>query len=290
VKVFAGGPAARPELREAAREPTVKDLLVHTAGLSYGIFGNTAVDTLYVGAGLLGADADLEEFTRRVVSLPLLYSPGERWVYSVGQDVAGRVVEIVSGLSYDEFLRREIFEPLGMHDTSFRVQPGAESRLVPIHEPGPDRRMRPQPGGVGEMFEPEARFLSGGGGLISTVDDFIRFAQMLLNGGELDGVRILEPESVALMTSDHLPPALHGTTLAGPGHGFGLTVAVQTADPSPMAPSAAGSYWWAGMASTYFWNDPQNNLIGMLFTQHLPTGADGTYPLFRRMVYEALEP
>jgi CubicO group peptidase (beta-lactamase class C family) len=288
VGVYVAGPASAPELRPASRPPTVGDLLSHTSGLTYGVFGNSPVDSLYRAAGLLAAGESLEEFGRRVAALPLQYSPGERWVYSIGQDVAGRVVEVAAGMSFDEFLRREIFEPLGMRNTSFTLPAGMEGRLVPVHEPGPDRRMRPRSGGD-EAYRPEARFRSGGGGLISTVDDYLRFAQMLLDGGELDGARILRPESVALMSTDLLPPAIHGTTSAGPTHGFGLSVAVQTADTSPRDPSAAGTYWWAGLASTFFWIDPENDLVALFFMQHMPTGADGAYPVFRRMVYEALE-
>jgi CubicO group peptidase (beta-lactamase class C family) len=289
VKVYAGGPAANPQLRAPARAPTVADLLSHTAGLSYGLFGNTAVDSIYTRAGMLAPTMTLQQFADSVARLPLLYSPGERWVYSVGQDVAGRVVEVASGMTFGEYLRREIFEPLGMRNTSFFIREGQESRLMPVHQPGQGGRVRPQRE-VGAGFERTARFESGGGGLISTPADYLRFAQMLLNGGELDGVRILSRRSVEIMGSDRLPEAIRGTTLAGRNHGFGLSVAVQTDPPSGATLSPAGTYWWSGMANTYFWIDPENQLIGMLFNQHLPSGRDGgAYATFRRMVYEALD-
>ncbi|MEX2583647.1 MAG: serine hydrolase domain-containing protein [Gemmatimonadota bacterium] len=290
VKVFAGGPSTNPQLRAPARAPTVGDLLSHTAGLSYGVFGNTAVDSIYTRAGMLDPSMTLQQFADSVARLPLLYSPGDRWVYSVGLDVAGRVVEAASGMSFDEYLRRELFDPLGMRNTSFFIREGDEDRLMPIHNPGPDGRVVPARE-VGPSFERSARFLSGGGGLISTPGDYIRFAQMLLNGGELDGVRILTPESVALMSRNHLPESIRATTLAGRNHGFGLAVAVQVDPPDGNTLSPTGTYWWAGLANTNFWIDPENELIGMIYTQQLPSGRDGgASSTFRRMVYEALEP
>jgi CubicO group peptidase (beta-lactamase class C family) len=289
VMVYAGGPSAEPRLRAPARPPTVADLMSHTSGLSYGVFGNTPVDSIYTRAGMLDPGMTLEQFADSVAKLPLLYSPGDRWVYSVGLDVAGRVVEVASGMSFGEYLRREIFEPLGMDETSFFIREGDEDRLMPIHSPGPDGRVVPERE-IGDSFERTARFESGGGGLISTTDDYLRFAQMLLNGGELDGARVLSPESVATMSRNHLPEAIRATTLAGPTHGFGLAVAVQVAPPASGTGSPTGTYWWAGLASTNFWIDPENDVVGLYLTQQTPSGRDGgAYATFRRLAYEALE-
>lgn len=288
VRVYAGGPAANPQLRAPSRPPTVADLMSHTAGLTYGVFGNTTVDSLYLQAGILDPSMTLAEFSEALAGVPLLYSPGDRWVYSVGLDLAGRVVEVASGMSFGEYLQRELFDPLGMDETSFFIRPGDESRLMPIHNPGPDGRVVPDRQ-IGPSFERTARFESGGGGLISTADDYLRFAQMLANGGELNGVRILSEESVEVLSRNHLPDAIRGTTLAGPTHGFGLAVAVQVAPPAGESGSAEGTYWWAGMASTNFWIDPENDIVGIYLTQRLPTGQDGgAYNTFHQIVYEAL--
>jgi CubicO group peptidase (beta-lactamase class C family) len=289
VQVYAGGPASDPELRDPARPPTIADLMSHTAGLSYGAFGNTAVDSIYTRAGMLDPAMTLQQFADSVAKLPLLYSPGERWVYSVGLDVAGRVVEVASGLSFEDYLGREIFEPLDMDDTGFFIQEGHEERLMPIHSPGPSGRVVPLRE-IGASFERTARFQSGGGGLISSAGDYLRFAQMLANGGELDGVRILSPGSVELMRRNHLPEAIRGTTLAGPAHGFGLAVAVQVEPPAGNILSSEGTYYWAGLANTNFWIDPDNGIVGLSLTQQLPSGRDGgVYSAFRRMAYEAME-
>jgi CubicO group peptidase (beta-lactamase class C family) len=288
VQVYAGGPSTSPQLRAPARAPTIADLLSHSSGLTYGAFGNSPVDSMYQRAGLLSPARTLEQFADAVAALPLLFSPGERWLYSVGQDVAGRVVEVASGMTFGEYLQQDIFGPLGMTSTSFFIREGQQDRLMPIHHPAPGGRVRPRRE-VGAGFERTARLESGGGGLISTPGDFLKFAQMLLNGGQLDGVRILSPASVATISRNRLPDAIRGTTLAGRSHGFGLSVAVQ-ADPPTGPGSAAGTYWWAGMANTNFWIDPENRVIGMIFTQQLPSGRDGgAYATFRRLVYEALE-
>jgi CubicO group peptidase (beta-lactamase class C family) len=288
VQVYAGGPSTSPQLTAPARALTIADLLSHSSGLTYGVFGNTPVDSMYQRAGLLDPARNLEQFADAVAALPLVFSPGDRWMYSVGSDVAGRVVEVASGLTFGEYLQQEIFGPLGMTNTSFFIHEEQEGRLMPIHNLGPDGRLRPQRG-VGAGFERTARFESGGGGLISTPGDYLRFAQMLLNHGQLHGVRILSPASVEAISRNRLPEPIRGTTLAGRNHGFGLSVAVQV-DPPTGAGSAEGTYWWSGLANTNFWIDPENRLIGMTFTQQLPGGRDGgAYASFRRLVYEALE-
>jgi CubicO group peptidase (beta-lactamase class C family) len=284
VQVYAGGPSTSPQLRAPARPPTIADLLSHTSGLTYGVFGNTPLDSMYLRAGLLSPATTLEQFADAVAALPLLFSPGERWVYSVGQDVAGRVVEVASGLPFGEYLQLEIFGPLGMTNTSFFIREGEEGRLMPMHQPGPGGRVRPLRS-IGASFERTARFESGGGGLISTPGDYLRFAQMLLNGGQLNGVRILSPASVESITRNHLPEPIRGTTMAGPAHGFGLSVAVQVDPPNGRGP-AVGTYWWAGAANTNFWIDPENRLVGMIFTQQRNDGAANA--AFRRLVYEAM--
>ena len=238
--------------RPPSRPILIRDLLLHTSGLTYGFFGDSPVDSMYnreLNALPEGAGGDLEERTATIASLPLIDDPGARWNYSVSTDVLGRVVEIVSGQSLNDFFRERIFEPLGMEDTGFRVPAGKLDRFAAMYSRSPDGLSAAGMPGDGPFTRPPI-WLSGGGGLTSTAGDYLRFCRMLLGEGELDGVRLLRPETVRLMTGNHLPeemiPILPGLDDQGFGLGFAVSVGAN-----------AGSYWWSGIANTYFWVDPE---------------------------------
>jgi len=291
VKVFDGGTADAPVLRAPASPVTIRQLLNHTSGLAYGLTASP-VDTIYLRAQLYDAQRPLDEFTDSLAAIPLHFDPGTRWSYSAGLDVAGRVIEVASGKKLDVFLDEEIFAPLGMRDTGFHIRPGTRGRLATVYEPTSDGRVEPLAGDrLLAMFEPDARFLWGSGGLLATPDDFLRFAQMLLNGGTFGGVRILQPESVALMTHNTLPAALTPVsypTLRDPSYGFGLGVAVKV-DATDAAPNVpAGVYRWSGYLGTYFWVDPANDLVAMVWTQLSPGGRYPLQAVFQEHVYSAL--
>ncbi len=291
VKVFAGGTAEAPVLEDPGSPMTVRQLLNHTSGLAYGLT-DSPVDTIFRGAKLYDADRTLAEFADSLTRIPLLFSPGTGWSYSSGLDVAGRVIEVASGEPLDRFLDEEIFRPLGMRDTGFRVRPATRDRVAAVYSVGSDGTLEALAGGgLMAMFEPEARFLWGSGGLLSTPDDYLRFAQMLLNGGVLGEKRILRRESVEMMTHNALPatltpvsyPALNDST-----YGFGLGVAVKVDTAGATRPGPTGIFRWSGYLGTYFWVDPANDLIAMVWTQLSP---GSRYPLearFQELVYTAL--
>ena len=277
--------------RVAADGPvTVEHLLTHTSGLTYGFFGDSAVDRLYNQAHPLASADDLEDFARRVAELPLLANPGTRWNYSVSTDVLGRVVEVASGQAFDAFVSARILDPLGMDDTSFWPPAEKRGRFVASYAKVDGRLVATESPVDGDYTPPP--FPSGGGGLTSTASDYIRFAQMLLEGGSLDGVRILAPETVARMSANRLPDALVPIELGAflsPGYGFGLGFAVMVdADASP-EPDHDGVFRWAGAANTFFWIDPEAELVGMVWTQFMPFAAYDLEREFQTLVYEALE-
>ncbi len=267
------------QTRKPRRQPTVRDLLTHTAGLTYGVFGNTEVDQAYRAAGILHPNKDLKTFVTELGKIPLQYEPGTKWHYSVAVDVQGRLVEVLSGMTFGEFLTQRIFQPLDMPDTSFTIAPENLGRLAQMYSPrgtaGKGFFARASAPGL-EVAAPQASaryinggaFESGGGGLLSTARDYMRFAQMLLNGGELDGVRLLSPKTVALMTTNHLGDIPMGFNRQGAGFGLGFGLVL---DPGQVGEvSSAGEYNWGGAAGTTFWVDPQENLIVMFMVQSLP--------------------
>ena len=274
-----------------ARPMTVEHLLTHTSGLTYGFFGDSPVDRIYNQSGFFTQAEGLDDFAGRVAELPLLASPGDRWNYGVSTDILGRVVEVASGQPFDAFLQSRIFDPLDMTDTSFVVPPEKRNRFT-AHYARPDGTLRMIDSPADGEYTQPPRWLSGGGGLASTASDYIRFAQMLLQDGELGGVRILETETVRTMRSNRLPDALVpiqlGTFLS-PGYGFGLGFAVVVdADASP-EPDNDGVFRWAGAANTFFWIDPAAELIGMVWTQLNPFAAYDLEREFQTLVYDALE-
>ena len=270
---------------------TIEHLLTHTSGLTYGLFGDSAVDRLYNQANPLRLAEGLEDFTRRVAELPLLASPGTRWNYSVSTDVLGRVVEVASGQAFDAFVEARILGPLGMDDTAFWVPAEKRGRFMANYAKVGGRLVVADSPVDGQYTRPPA-FPSGGGGLTSTASDYIRFAQMLLKGGSLDGVRILAPETVAKMRTNHLPDALVPIDLGtyiSPGYGFGLGFAVMVDPVASPEPDHAGVFRWAGAANTFFWIDPEAELIGMVWTQFTPFAAYDLEREFQTLVYGAIE-
>ncbi len=280
--------------RVPARRPvTIQHLLTHTAGLSY-VYPE---EVGYRRDDLLGQQNSLADLIPRLARLPLLHHPGEGWNYGTATDVLARLVEVVSGASFDEFLRSQLFEPLGMRDTTFRPSTAQRARLAEVYALGPDGRLQrateraPHSG----PWDGEGRFLSGGGGLLSTALDYARFAQMLADGGTLDGVRVLAPASVALMLRNHVAETHLPPRFAGPGgaelfagHGFGLGFAV-LADPARHgAPGAVGLARWGGLAGTTFWVDPANRLAVVFVSQYLPSGASRIERDLQALVYGAL--
>ena len=269
----------------AEREPTVRDLLRHTAGLTYGAFGDTPVDRLYRKAGVLAPDGDLAGMVAKLGDVPLLHQPGSRFHYSVASDVLGRLVEVASGQPLDTFFAERIFQPLKMTDTAFAVAEAGRDRFADNFMPDPDGGLLVADDAAASSYLRPPKLLSGGGGLTSTAGDYLRFCQMLLGGGELDGVRLLKADTVRQMTRNQLPDAAYPVGMKGPGVGFGLgfSVIAEHADPVRV-----GEYGWGGMASTHFWIQPAEQLAVVVLSQRVPYSGqleDAVKPL----VYEALE-
>ena len=253
VAVYSEGELVSP------RQPiTIADLLGHTSGLTYGLFGQTHVDSLYREANVFSGD--LANLVEEVAGLPLLGHPGSRWNYSVSTDVLGRLVEVVGGQPFDEFLGARIFTPLGMTDTDFVVPPEKSTRFTTGYTAAGNGPLRMFDSPVEGIYNTKRVLLSGGGGLVSTAADYVRFAQMLLNGGELDGVRLLRPETVELMRTNRLAEDLIPISIAtwrADGYGFGLGFSVLVDDEATPVPDNDGVSRWWGIGSTYFWIDPE---------------------------------
>ena len=265
-------PAIDPNSYETVpskRPITVQDLLRHTAGFSYGFFGDTTVDKMYREAGILTEDKDLADFTSKLGKIPLQYEPGSTWHYSVSVDVQGRLVEALSGMSFDEFLQERIFAPLGMTDTAFHVPEAKMDRFAQMYSPTEEGPLQVADADLSRNYVAKPAFFSGGGGLVSTAHDYLRFCQMLLNGGELDGVRLLSPKTIELMTVDHTGD-VENNPRASSGYGFGLGFAVANDLSQIGVPTSVGEYNWGGAAGTRFWIDPVENFIGIYMVQILP--------------------
>ena len=274
-------------LQPLAREMTIRDLLTHTAGLSYGLSSHP-LDTLY--GQVWSPDHTLATMMDRLSTIPLMYQPGTRWHYSIATDVLGYLIEVISGTPFDQFLQERIFTPLGMADTGFYIPREHTDQLATLYRVSDAEKMRTVPRPAPTL---PPRAPSGGGGLISTASDYLRFAQMLLNGGKLGDVRLLGRKTVELMTQDHLPPGISlpdvfVRTYRLQGYGFGLGFRVRTDVAASQLLGSTGEYGWAGAYETYFLIDPQEDLIALYLTQLAPSGY---YPLrrqFTTLVYQAL--
>ena len=281
-KVYTGGGTENPILTPLEREITIADLLSHTSGLTYGIFGQTSVDTLYRIANLYASNSNVK-YAQKVAQLPLRFQPGTRWLYSVATDILGSVVEVASGMSLGEFFSQRIFVPLEMVDTSFYVPEEKRDRLATVY--GKDDEGNLEARSLRSNTRRDARE-SGGGGLVGTARDYLRFSQMLLNGGELYGTRILKPETIQLMTVNHLPETARYRHRQRKSDGFGYGFSVIVDETETAWEDRNGTYYWSGIAKTHFWIDPQNEMISMVWTQLRGSG-NITRP-FQPLVYKAL--
>lgn len=277
------------EVVEAKRPVTIRDLLTHTAGLGYG--QGVAADR-WKEAGIQGwyfADRDepIGATVDRIAALPFDAQPGERWVYGYATDILGVVVERVSGLTLDEFLRTRIFTPLKMRDSHFFVPAAERQRLATVYSATPSGLERaPDPGGMvgqGQYVDGPRKSFSGGAGIVSTASDYARFLQMLVNGGELDGVRLLSPKSVELMTVDHV-----GSRYENPGVGFGLGFSVVKDLGARGVPGSVGEFGWGGAYHSTYWVDPREGLVVVYLTQLIPAGGLDDHGKLRALVYQAL--
>lgn len=302
LQVWDGGTVDDYKTKPCERAMTIRDLLTHTSGLTYGFMNVHPVDAIYRKTGIEGAATatgmDLEEFCDKLAEIPLLFSPGTQWSYSVATDVCGRLVEVLSGKTLDVFLQERIFGPLGMVDTGFHVPAEKIGRFAANYEKNPRTKETRlfDPSDENSTYAKPKPFLSGGGGLVSTMLDYWRFCQMFLNGGELDGVRLLSPKTVDYMTLNHLPggktmpemdqSAFSETGSEGTGFGLGFSVIVDPAE--AQAVTSLGNHSWGGAASTYFWIDPEEDLIGILMTQLMPSRAYPLRPQLQQLVYGSL--
>lgn len=279
-----GAPTHR--LEPAKRDMTIRDLLRHTSGLISGNYGIADIDEKYSEMRGRRRDGTLEDSMKILGKMPLRYHPGTTWAYGRSTDVLGRLVEVVSGRTFDRFLEEEIFEPLGMTDTGFHVPRNKLDRLATVYGRNEDMTIRPLSSRrYRNRLEPPT-YLSGGGGLVSTAGDYFKFCQMMLNGGELGGVRILSRKTVELMTRSHLGDIPMGWGLKGFGFGLGYLI---YPDPIPAGILVSeGSYSWGGAASTSFWIDPVEELIGIFMIQIVPE-ATLYGGQFRTLTYRALD-
>jgi CubicO group peptidase (beta-lactamase class C family) len=268
-----------------SRPMTIQDLLRHTSGITYDHTGNSLVQQLYQQTPLRSRKITSAEHAALVAGLPLLCQPGAEWNYSRSTDILGRIIEVVSGKSLSAFLTERILAPLQMAETAFHTGQENAGRLA---EPFPTDPWTGEKVQLFNMLEQPA-MESGGGGLVSTTMDYARFCQMLLNGGVLDGNRIVGRKTLELMASDHLGPAvkIQGTLLQ-PGHGFGLGFAVRTQQGIASFPGSVGQFFWSGMGGTFFWIDPKEELFAVLMSQG-PGQRDHTRTLMRNLVYAAVE-
>jgi CubicO group peptidase (beta-lactamase class C family) len=271
------------ELVPAQREITIQDLLRHTSGLVYEFRGTGPVYQRYTEAKIGRRDQTNADHAATLATLPLNFHPGTRWEYGRSTDVLGRVLEVVEGKPLAAVLADRILRPLGMVDTGFHVPASALHRVAEAFDKDPDT------GEAVTLLDPREppMFQSGGGGLFSTAQDVARFGLMLINGGALEGVRLLGPKTVEFMSSDHLGSIPGVDVMTGPGFGFGLGFAVRLADGLATSPGSAGLYYWGGIAGTVYWVDPREELVAVLLTQ-APGQREYYRSLFRNLVYAAI--
>lgn len=299
VAVFAAGGLGAFQTKPTAEPMRMIDLLRHTAGLTYGFQMRGNVDAAYRKLHLddLPGPRDLEGFVAELARLPLEFSPGQAWNYSVATDVLGYVVQAVSGQPFETFLRERIFGPLKMTDTGFSVAPGQEGRLAACYAMDPKGRVVLQDDPAASPFLKDPLFKSGGGGLVSTAADYMRFCRMILGGGQLDGARIVSPKTLKTMMLNHLPGGAELTQMSQSlfsesvydGVGFGLGFAVTVDQARTRTIGSLGEAFWGGMASTAFWVDPLEDLAVVFMTQFMPSSL---YPIrreLRTLVYAAFE-
>jgi CubicO group peptidase (beta-lactamase class C family) len=298
-RVYVGGQASKPVTVPATEPIRVWHLLTHTAGLTYAFHRVHVTDEIYRNAGFdLGSPdgLDLAGCVKVWAGLPLAFQPGSEWLYSVATDVLGRLIEIWSGQRLDEHFSEQVFDPLGMTDTGFSVVPDDHGRLAALYAIAPGLPEKIRYDALGEPYKHTPKWLSGGGGLVSTSSDYTRFCHMLLRGGQLDGERLLSPRTVRYMTRNHLPGGADLETFGRrlqaetsyEGVGFGLGFAVTDDPVAAKVLSNTGEAYWGGMASTAFWIDPSEDLAVVFMTQLLPSSSYPLRPQLRQLVYQSL--
>lgn len=307
-EVYVSGSIENYDTEKPEREITIADLLMHTAGFTYDYTNVNTVDALYRKHRIqtINHGKNLEEFTDAAAKMPLLFSPGKFWNYSIATDILGRIIEVVSGVSLDQFFKNEIFTPLAMHDTDFYVAPDKLDRFTTnyvhctamppdIREKSPEKKLFVFDDPFDSAYSKPPMMISGGGGLTSTAGDYLKFTSMLLNKGSYNHHRLVSPKSIELMTTNHLPAELHqcrydkskGAVM--PGNGFGLGFAVNLNPAAAKSLGSGGEFGWSGAANTYFIVDPKEDMIAMFFTQLFPF--DLTQEIYRRFkvaVYQSL--
>jgi CubicO group peptidase (beta-lactamase class C family) len=299
-EVFRSGSILKPITEPQIEPMRIWHLLTHTSGLTYGFHNSHAVDAIYRKNGFewgYPPGEDLEAICNRWAALPLVFQPGTSWNYSVATDVVGRIVEIVSGMPLDEFVRSRITEPLKMTDTDFWVPDEQSDRVARLYMPHPKTGLAvPAPDAVVADLSKRPTMISGGGGLCGTAADYLRFGHMLLNRGELDGIRLLGPRTVDFMTENHLPgnvdlEAFGQSTFAETsfdGVGFGLGFSVMMDPVANEVLCSPGEFAWGGAASTAFWVDPFEDVVAVFLTQLLPSSTHPIRPQLKQLVYQAL--
>jgi len=295
LKVYTGVDAnGQMILVEPEHAPTMRELMTHTAGFTYGN-GSTPADKMYGQLNVRGSKT-LQEAIDKLAKIPLLYQPGKQWVYSMSMDIQGYIVEKLSGQTLPDFMAANIYKPLGMKDAGFYVPAGKRNRFAALYENDLHGGIQPDTSNAAGFADYSAQptMPSGGGGMVSTAEDYYRFAQMLANNGQLNGQRILAPATVKLMTSNHLPPSLLtgefsiGAQLMRPGFGYGYNCAVVFDPPEANLPEGKGTFFWDGAAGTWFWVDPTNDVVFVGMIQRMKGGNPNVQYLSRALVYQAL--
>jgi CubicO group peptidase (beta-lactamase class C family) len=294
VKVFAGlGPDGKPMLEAPDHAPTLRELLTHTAGLSYGFNPDDPLDKLYQAADVWRSD-NLAHMAAKIAGLPLAYQPGTKWLYSLSMDVQGAIIEKLSGQSLPAFMQSRIFGPLGMADTAFHTPPEKKARLATLYRKSVTRGLVPLERPLLPEHDSPPAVASGGGGLISTALDYARFAQMILNGGEFAGARIVSAEALKLMMTNQLSDALIaggfgiGKQQIRPGFGYGFNGVVFTDPAACGIPVGQGTYHWDGAAGTWFWVDPVNDLIYVGLIQLMAEDSPACQAMTQTMMADAI--
>ena len=300
VQVWDGGDASNYKTRKPDRDITVRDVFTHTSGITYGFLFQNDVDALYRDKEIGAGGETLEAMCARIAKLPLVFSPGEAWNYGHSTDILGRIVEVISGMPLDQFLKERIFAPLGMDDTGFYVPAEKLDRLAACYQRSPlngEVSLSDGAGAASPQYKERPVLLNAGGGLVSTLRDYHRFCLMLLRGGTYNEARLLSPKTVEFMRTNHLPKGqtirdmgdktFSEARMDGNGFGLGGSVVVNVAD--TMSAGSLGSFSWGGLANTFFWIDPEEELIALQATQMIPSGCYPIRPQFQQLVYAALD-
>lgn len=270
----------------AKREITIRDLLTHTSGIGYPMIGSKEAVAIYaknnIPSGVDTPFSTLKDAINRLAKLPLAHNPGERFTYGLNTDVLGYFVEVMSGVSFDEFLRTHIFKPLAMNDTYFYLPESKFSRLATLNTEDKDKKVTKAPANVGEYSKAKGSYHSGGGGLVSTVTDYAVFLQMMLNGGKYNGQQLLSPVTVKMMVQNQIGDINLGYKK------FGLGFAITTDKEAARVPPSAGTYDWGGYYGTTYWVDPKEGVIGLIMTQKVPNSYADLGEKFKVLVYQAI--